>query len=96
MADTDAPLSIDAFDAETRARLLQLAASRSQPAMQVVGAAVLHYLDWLDRLPAGDRAALEAIADYEATGLHATDVEAGNWLKELEAGRDVEPPQCHR
>jgi predicted transcriptional regulator len=33
---------------------------------------------------------------YRATGLHVTHAEADAWLKQLEAGNAVEPPDCHR
>ena len=29
------------------------------------------------------------------TGLHLTQEEVEAWLMELEAGKDVEPPECH-
>ena len=32
---------------------------------------------------------------YQATGLHITMEEADAWLAKLEAGQDVEPPECH-
>jgi predicted transcriptional regulator len=36
-----------------------------------------------------------AWAAYQADGLHVTADEADTWLKKLEAGEDVEPPECH-
>jgi predicted transcriptional regulator len=37
-----------------------------------------------------------AWADYQETGLHVTHAEADIWLAQLEAGQDVEPPECHK
>jgi len=39
--------------------------------------------------------ALAAWADYQRTGLHATEEEADTWLARLESGEDAEPPECH-
>ena len=39
--------------------------------------------------------AIRAWKEYQATGLHATREEADAWLARLEAGEDVEPPECH-
>ena len=39
--------------------------------------------------------ALAAWADYQATGQHVTAEEADAWLAELEAGKDVDFPECH-
>jgi predicted transcriptional regulator len=39
--------------------------------------------------------ALQAWNEYQAKGLHVTAQEADAWLAKLEAGQDVEPPECH-
>jgi hypothetical protein len=36
-----------------------------------------------------------AWAAYQADGLHLTAGEADTWLKELVAGKDAKPPECH-
>ena len=41
------------------------------------------------------RDALAAWDSYQATGVHVTADEADAWLARLEAGEDVEPPECH-
>jgi len=41
------------------------------------------------------QSAISAWNDYRANGVHATLSEADTWLAELEAGKDVEPPECH-
>ncbi len=38
---------------------------------------------------------INAWNEYQATGLHITMEEADAWLAKLEAGQDVEPPECH-
>jgi len=42
------------------------------------------------------RDVLNAWAEYQATGLHATGAEVLDWLQKLADGQDVAPPQCHR
>jgi predicted transcriptional regulator len=39
--------------------------------------------------------AMDAWAEYQATGLHATAEEVEVWLARLEAGEHAEPPVCH-
>jgi len=39
--------------------------------------------------------AIKAWNAYRATALHLTMEEADAWLARLEAGQDVEPPECH-
>jgi hypothetical protein len=47
--------------------------------------------------PVGElrQSAISAWNDYCASGLHATLYEADVWLAKLEAGEEVEPPECH-
>jgi predicted transcriptional regulator len=95
MSDSDNLRLAVKLDASTSERLQQLARSRTQSAAEVVQEAVRHYLEWLDGLPAGDRGAVEAWAEYKENGLHLTGAEVDAWLAQLEAGNDVEPPECH-
>jgi predicted transcriptional regulator len=39
--------------------------------------------------------ALDAWEGYRATGMHVTGEEADEWMERLEAGEDVDPPECH-
>jgi predicted transcriptional regulator len=95
MSDTDNLRLAVELDASLSERLQQLARSRAQSTAEVVQEAVRYYLAWLDGLPAGDRGAVEAWAEYKANGLHLSGAEADAWLAQLEAGNDVEPPECH-
>jgi len=83
------------LDAETNARLQRLSAKQGMPADQIALDVVKGYLDRMDRLDALDLRAAQALAEYKTTGLHVTAEEADAWLAELEAGNDVEPPECH-
>ena len=83
------------LDAETNARLQRLSAKQGMPADQIALDVVKGYLDRMDRLDALDLRAAQALAEYKTTGVHVTAEEADAWLAELEAGNDVEPPECH-
>ena len=83
------------LDAETNARLQRLSAKQGMPADQIALDVVKGYLDRMDRLDALDLRAAQALAEYKTTGLHVTAEAADAWLAELEAGNDVEPPECH-
>ena len=54
---------------------------------------------YLEREEQRERLRQETLAAwqaYEITGLHVTAEEADAWLAKLEAGEDVDPPECHR
>jgi len=39
--------------------------------------------------------AIDAWSDFRTDGVHAPQCEADAWLAEFEAGKDIEPPECH-
>lgn len=41
------------------------------------------------------QAGIDAWNANRANGMHVTSEEADAWLGKLEAGQDVEPPECH-
>ncbi|EKZ8998612.1 hypothetical protein RE762_004484 [Salmonella enterica] len=38
----------------------------------------------------------KAWKEFQNTGLHLTRREADDWLAQLSAGKDMEPPECHK
>lgn len=83
------------LDLETRERLQDLARARDRKPHYLMREAIRQYLD---REEAQERERTEALAawsEFEASGLHSTSQEADGWLARLEAGEDVEPPECH-
>jgi hypothetical protein len=41
------------------------------------------------------RETLAAQDHYRSTGLHLDETEIDSWVARLEAGEDVDPPECH-
>jgi predicted transcriptional regulator len=58
--------------------------------------AIEQYLDREEKRDAFHQDALSAWAEYQITGLHVTAEEADAWLARLEAGKDADPPKCHK
>jgi predicted transcriptional regulator len=83
------------LDPETKARLQKLAHARRRSSHWLMREAIEQYVDREERREQFRQDALAAWADYQTTGLHATAEEADAWLARLEAGEDVEPPECH-
>ena len=88
------PVSLN-LDEAVKDRLQKLADKRHRSPDVMVREAVEQYVDREERREQFRQDALAAWADYEATGLHATEAEADTWLARLEAGEDAEPPACH-
>ena len=83
------------LDAETKARLQKLANARRRSSHWLMREAIEQYVDREERREQFRQDALAAWAEYQTTGLHVTAEEADAWLARLEAGEDVEPPECH-
>ena len=83
------------LDPETKVRLQKLANARRRSSHWLMREAIEQYVDREERREQFRQDALAAWAEYQATGLHVTGEEADAWLARLEAGEDVEPPECH-
>ena len=83
------------LDAETKARLQKLAQARRRSSHWLMREAIEQYVEREERREQFRRDALAAFAEYQVTGLHVTAEEADAWLARLEAGEDIEPPECH-
>lgn len=57
--------------------------------------AISQYVEREEKREAFRQDGINAWNAYQATGFHATLEEADAWLAKLEAGQDVEPPECH-
>ena len=78
-----------------RERIKNLANARNQSAHAIMLRAIECYVDREEQREALRQEAVAAHEEYLRTGLHVTAAEADAWLAELEAGNDVEPPECH-
>ncbi|OIN92550.1 MAG: CopG family transcriptional regulator [Comamonadaceae bacterium CG1_02_60_18] len=88
------PLSVK-LDAQTRARIENLAASRRRTTHWMMREAIAQYIEREEQRNSLQQDAVAAWEAYQAKGLHLTLEEADAWMAKLEAGQDVEPPPCH-
>lgn len=95
MLQVEFPPMMLALPEEIAVRLRRLAERRGESVEVAAIGAIERYLEWLEGLDAFDRGAVEALHEYNTTGMHVTAAEADAWLAELENGNDVEPPECH-
>lgn len=83
------------LDADVHARVRQLAKAQQRTPHYLMREAIAQYVEREEKREAFRQEALTAWAAYQANGLHLSHAEADDWLAQLEAGQDVEPPECH-
>ena len=76
-------------------RVQRLAEARHRTAHWVMHEAIVQFVDREEKREAFRQDAIKAWDEYRLTGLHVTMAEADAWMAKLEAGQDVEPPECH-
>lgn len=83
------------IDADTKERVKRLAAARHRSPHWLMREAIHQYVEREEKREAFRQAGVAAWNEYQATGLHLTAEEADAWLAKLQAGKEVEPPECH-
>ena len=83
------------LDSRTKDRVQRLAMIKQSSTHRLMKEAVEQYVEREEKRQTARQEALEAWEAYQTTGLHITGGEADAWLKQLEAGEDVTPPECH-
>lgn len=83
------------IDPEIRERVKRLAEVRQRTPHWLMREAIQQYVEREEKREALRQDAIRAWNDYRATALHVTLEDADAWLARLEAGEDVEPPECH-
>jgi predicted transcriptional regulator len=83
------------IDQKLKKRVQRLAAARRRSPHWLMCEAVEQYVDREEKREQLRRDATAAWDHYQSTGLHLTAEEADAWLAKLEAGEDVEAPECH-
>jgi predicted transcriptional regulator len=83
------------IDAATKERIGRLAQARQRTAHWLMREAIQQYLEREEKREAFRQDGMRAWDEYQATGRHLTAKEADAWLAKLEAGKDIEPPECH-
>lgn len=82
------------LEPDMRSRIQQLARALDRSAHYVMREAIAQYLECEKKREALRQDALTAWAEYQATGQHLPHAEADDWLAQLEACQDAEPPAC--
>ncbi len=95
MPGIDAEQIIVKLEASVMRRLEQLADAREQTVDILVAEAVAHFVATDGSLTIAEKAAVQSWEHHKRTGLHLTADEADAWLAELEAGNNIDPPECH-
>ena len=83
------------LDADLKERVQNLANARRRTAHWIMREAVEQYVGREEKREQFRRDALVAWNEYRTTGLHVTADQADEWLAKLEAGEDVEAPECN-
>jgi predicted transcriptional regulator len=91
---TTNPVAIK-LDPEIKERLKRLAGARNRTSHWLMREAIAQFVEREEKREAFRQDATNAWKGYQATGRHVTLKEADAWLAKLEAGKDVEPPECH-
>ena len=83
------------IESDIKERVKRLAEARQRSPDWLMREAIHQYVDREEKREAYRQDGIAAWNEYQATGLHVTLDEADAWLAKLEAGEDVEPPECH-
>ena len=83
------------IDQATKERVERIAEARHRSPHWLILEAIQQYIDREEKREDYRQGGIKAWEEYQTTGLHVTHEEADGWLARLEAGEDVEPPQCH-
>ncbi len=87
------PVAIN-IDPEIKERVKRLADARHRTPHWLMREAISQYVEREEKREAFRQEGIKAWAEYPVTGLHVTAEEADAWLAKLEAGQDIEPPEC--
>ncbi len=93
-ADVIRPMAIK-IDPDIKERVKRLADARHCTPHWLMREAITQYVDREERREALRQDGTKAWNEYQSTGQHLTGAEADAWLAKLEAGQDLEPPECH-
>lgn len=83
------------LDQVTQDRVQRLALQRQSSQHKLLKEAIEQYVEREEKRQSARQEALNAWEEYQTTGLHVTGEEADAWLAKLEAGDDLESPECH-
>lgn len=84
------------LDADTRARLENLAETRNRSAHWVMREAISQYVDREEKREAFRQDTHKAWEDYQETGLHTTATAVDTWLASWGTDNELPAPVCHK
>jgi predicted transcriptional regulator len=87
------PVSLK-LDANLKARLDAIAIARDRTAHWLMQDAIASFVEREERSAALMQEAEASYEHYVLTGLHVSGERMNEWLDQLAAGHDVDPPQC--
>lgn len=90
---TAQPVSVK-IDPEIRDRIGRLARAQHRSSHYLMREAITQYVEREEKRENLRQDALQAWATYQETGRHLPHAQADDWLAQLEAGQDIEPPAC--
>lgn len=94
MNTATAPLAVK-VDQDLKDRMKILAKVQHRSTHWIMREAIRQYVDREEKRELFRQDGIKAWNEYQVSGLHVTLKEADEWLAKLEAGQDVEPPECH-
>ena len=89
------PMSVK-LDPETRTRIERLAEVRQRSTHWMMREAIKLYVEREEKREAFRQDTLNAWAEYQETGLHATGEEVDRWLASWGTENELPAPQCHK
>ena len=94
MNTATAPLAVK-VDQDLKDRMKTLAKIQHRSTHWIMREAIRQHVDREEKRELFRQDGIKAWNEYQVSGLHVTLEEADEWLAKLEAGQDVEPPECH-
>ncbi|ODT49727.1 CopG family ribbon-helix-helix protein [Devosia sp. 63-57] len=83
------------LDDDMRERIQALAESKQRSAHWIMREAIRGYVEREEARRRFDEATVEALEEFEATGLHLTAEEVFGWLDTWGTDEETEAPPCH-
>ena len=88
------PMSIR-LDVTTRDRLSKIALSQKRTSHALAREAINTFIEKKESEAAWNQSCLDAVREYEETGLHVTNDEVMQWLDSWGTENELPPPKCH-
>ena len=84
------------IDSEMKNRIKQLADIRQRSSHWIMRTAISEYVDREESKENFKQEAITSWKEYQATGMHLTGEEVGDWLSTWGKENELELPDCHK